>query len=409
MPKKILDILPPKEKKLTFSKKGIQSKIAWPKIFPGKKLLVLLFFFFILFLSLYFKTPKVKIKIWPKTEVITFQLKVQVDKDAQNLDFEKKILPAKVFEVEKTFSEEFPATGKVQKYAQGKIRLYNSFTTQEEVWREKTRFVSKEGKLFLSKNKIVVPGAKIKDGKIIPSFVDVEVIAAEPGPDYNIGPTTFSVVAFRGTPRYDKYYGESKEPMVGGGEAFQVKKSDLENAERLLEEKVRKEMEQTINNEIPSDFLFLPETLEIKILDKSPLAKEGQEVEKFLFQMKAKAMALAFKKENLENFLFEYIQQQVPEDQEVFKESLKMTRSLEKIEFPLSKAILSIDGSIQIYPKLDLLSLKKALAGKHLSEAKKFFEQQPEILRIEISPLPFWRKTIPKEEEKIEVEYPIID
>lgn len=409
MAKKVLDVLPPKEKKPTLFKKGIKEKTFGLQIFNLKKILIFLsFFLLILFFSFSSGASRIKIQIWPKTEIINFPLKVQLNKDFQSIDLEKKTIPAKIFEVEKTFAEEFPATGKTQKYAQGKIRLYNSFTTQQEVWREKTRFVSKEGKLFLSKNKIVVPGATIKNGKIIPSFVDVEVIAAEPGSDYNIGPTTFSVVAFRGTPRFDKYYGESKEPMVGGGEVSQVTKVDLENAEKILTERVEKEMEQVIKNEIPEGFVFLPETLKTEIVEKISLAKEGEEVEKFLFQIKARAITIAFKRENLENLLLEHISHQIPEDEEIFPKSLKINHSLEKIDFPSFNVTLSVDFSIQTFPKIDILNIKNILAGKSFREAKKFLEQQPEISKVKIIS-PFWARKIPKNLEKIELEYPIID
>lgn len=411
MAQKIFDILPPqKEKKSIVSSKsrGERKKVFF-KFSLRKKFFLLISFFFLLFFVLSFEFSKIKIKIWPQTEAVNLQLEIQLDKDVQNLDFENKIIPGKIFEIEKSFSEEFPTTGKVQKYAQGKIRLYNNFTTQEEIWREKTRFLSKEGKLFLSKNKIVVPGAEIKNGKIVPSFVDVEVVAAQPGADYNIGPTTFSIVAFRGTPRYDKYYGESLEAMSGGGEVSQVRKSDLENAERTLIEKVKRTMESIIKQEIPPDFVFLGETLDTKVLEKMPLAKEGQEVEKFLFQVKTKASLLSFKKEDLESFLINYILNQIPKEKEIFKESLKISHSLEKIDSPLAKATLSVNVSAQIYPKLDLKDLKKSLAGKSFQKAKNFLEQQPEILKVEARLFPFWVKKIPKDLEKIEIEYPIID
>lgn len=244
---------------------------------------------------------------------------------------------------------------------------------------------------------------------MVPSFVDLEVIAAEPGRDYNIGPTTFSVVAFRGTIRYDKYYGESTEPMSGGGEVFQVKKSDLENAEKNLTEKVKKEVEGIMESEIPAEFAFLRETLDIKILEKLSRAKEGQEVEKFWFQIKAKGAALIFKKEDLKNFAIEYILHQIPEGKEIFRESLKINHSLEKIDLPLSKTTISIDLSAQIYPKIDLSNLKKSLAGKSFQKTKNFLEEQPEILRIEARFFPFWAKQIPTNIEKIEIEYPMID
>lgn len=412
MVKKIFDILPPKkeEKLIFYPEKEVKEKITFSKL-PSKKknfILIFLLFLFLVF-SISFKFSKAKIKIWPEIETANFQTKVSLDKEIQNLDFENKILPGKIFEVEKMFSQEFLATGKVQKYAEGTIRLFNSFITQEEVWRKGTRFISEDERLFLSKDRIVVPGAGVRNGKITPSYVDVEVIAAEAGADYNIGPAKFAIVAFRGTPRYEKYYGESFQPMRGGGEASQVKKIDLENAEKILSEKVKGEMEEVLKNKIPAEFVFLKEALETKILEKSPLAKEGQELEKFHFQIKAKSTALSFKKEDLDNFVLQYIFGQISEEKEIFKDSLKINYSLGDINLQSGKASLSLDFSVKIYPKIDPASVKKTLTGKSFQEAKTFLEQQPEILRVEARFFPFWTKKIPAEVEAIEIEYPMVD
>jgi len=214
MAKKIIDILPPKppttfseerpkpflEKKKEARSGGGQNPLL---LFAKKKWWGVLPFFVLIFLFLLsFRFSKAEIKIWPEVETRNFRAKITVDKTAENPDFKNNILPGKIFEAEKTVSEEFPASGRVLKKAEGIIRLYNNFSTQNENWLDGTRFVSSDGKLFKSKDKISVPAAYIKNGKIIPSFVDVPVIAAEGGADYNIGPSKFSIVAFRGTPRY---------------------------------------------------------------------------------------------------------------------------------------------------------------------------------------------------------------
>ena len=205
MAKKIIDISPPKkaeklpEKIPSLVFKKPEFKIPFPKItfpkFSFKIGLISLSLFVLIFLFLLsFTLSKAEIKIWPEVETRNFRAKITVDKEIKSPDFKNNILPGKIFEAEKTVSEEFPASGKILKKAEGIIRLYNNFSTQNENWLAGTRFVSSDGKLFKSKDKIAVPGAQIKNGKIAPSFVDVPVIAAEGGADYNIGLLNFQLL-----------------------------------------------------------------------------------------------------------------------------------------------------------------------------------------------------------------------
>ena len=421
MAKKIIDIFPPKkaeklpEKIPSLVFKKPEFKIPFPKItFPKFSLkigLISLSFFVLIFLFLLsFTFSKAEIKIWPDVETRNFKAKIIVDKEIKSPDFKNNILPGKIFETEKTVSEEFPASGRVLKKAEGVIRLYNNFSTQNENWRAETRFVSANGKLFKSKDKIAVPGAQIKNGKIAPSFVDVPVIAAEGGLDYNIGPSKFSIVAFRGTPRYTKFYGESSETMTGGGEAPQVKKDDLENAEKILTEKAKTESEKDLEAKIPTEFLFSKEVFETKILEKNPLAQVGTETEKFSFPVKTRSATICSLKKDIIVLAKEYILSQIPADKKIWEESLELKFSLDgPFDLESGKVNLLLNISVKTYSEIDLDSLRKALSGKSLVEAKTLLENQTNILRTEVRISPFWLRNIPTAIKRIEIQYPLVD
>lgn len=430
MAKKVFDILPPKkleEKEERIKKeKVIEEEKPEPELFEARKTrlprfpkirlkrklffvssIVLIVLILVILLS--FKFSKIEIEIWPETQTLNFETRLTINTKTENSDFGNKILPGKIFEIEKTFSEEFLSSGKSLRQAEGIIRLYNAFTTNSETWLAGTRFVSSDGKLFKSKDRIAVPGAEIKNGKIVPSFVDVPVIAAEGGSDYNIGPSHFSIVAFKGTPRYYDFYGESSQPMTGGGEVSQIKKEDLEKAEKVLTEKAGGELRGILKSEIPADFVFLVDASDIKILEKFSSAKEGMELEKFNFQVQAKISNISFKKEEVEKFIEQFILSQIPQGELIFKESLEIEYLPEIIDFDLGKITTSLNFSVKIYPEIDLRSLKSALIGKSLTETEIFLKNHPKIIRTKIHLSPFWLRSIPKNIEKIEIDYPIID
>ena len=155
--KKIFDIIPP------YFQKDVNLEKFY---FKRKRNLVISCISFLILILLFFHFfYKVEIKIWPRLEEFQKNEELIICTDAIVLDLEEKILPAKIFEDEIILSEEFSASGKIQKKAEGTIRLYNSYATFPEMWLKNTRFLSSEGKLFLSKDEISVPSAKIEKGK----------------------------------------------------------------------------------------------------------------------------------------------------------------------------------------------------------------------------------------------------
>ncbi len=429
MTKKIFDIIPPEkvEKDKKPAVKAFKEKISEKEAIEERKeeatiiaaggkiekkgfkigwILTPIFLALLIFVAT--QISKAEIEIWPKTELVSFETKLTIDSNADEIDFSYKIIPAQVFESQKVLYEEFQATGKTLKKAEGVIRLYNAFSTKTETWLQGTRFVSSEGKLFKSKAKIVVPGAELKDGKILPRYVDVDVIAAESGEEYNIEPSHFSIYVFRGTPRYTKFYGESLKSMTGGGDSAQVTEQDLESAEELLVQKAEIACEDDLKNKIPENSIFLGDILETEILEKFSLTKVGDEIEEFSFKVKAKSKTLLFEKKDIENYVKEIVLAQDSKGKSLYQESLKIDYTPQTIDFDSGKAVISLNVSVEVYTKISLDILKKELTGKSLVGTTIFLENQPEITKVKVEFWPFWVKNVPKDVEKINVHYSFI-
>ena len=418
MERKVVDILPPTkerkkieellpEKKPIFRFKRPVVRISPP---PFKKsLFIIPFILIIVGIIIGLNLSRAEIEIWPEAEVLTFKTKLNVDQKAENVDFLNKVIPGKVFEAEKTVLEEFPSSGKREKAekARGTIRVYNAYSTSPQVLLATTRFVSAEGKLFRTPIQVTIAGGYYEKGKLVPGFTDIEVIADQPGPEYNIGPTTFSIPGFAGTPRYTAFYGKSFDPMTGGirEETPIITQEDLDRAKKILEEKALEESKTALKNKIPAEFDFLEEASKAEITETFSLARPGAELEKFSYQVKAKSRALVFKSSDIENFANEFILSQVPQQKRIYRESLKVNYSLQATDFELGKITLSLTIEAKIYSPLDEISLKKALGGKSLAETQIFLENQPQITKTVVKFWPFWVKKVPENLEKIKIEF----
>ncbi len=414
MNKKIFDILPPKETPATFPKvvEKEKPKAQAPKLSfqregsKGKKWVILVSIVIIFIgISCYFTLSKADIEIWPEAESQTFETKLTIDESVSQPDFLTEVIPGEIFETEQEISQEFPSSGKVLKKAEGKIRLYNNYTTKSETWLKGTRFVSAEGKLFKSKSKIFVPGAKLERGKLVPSYTDVEVIASEPGADYNIGPSTFSIYVYRGTSKYTKYWGESSKAMVGGGEASQVTQDDLDQAKKVLTEKITKECQAFLKNETPSEFKLLEDALKTEIIEDSSSAKVGNELETFSFQIKTKSKTLAFKEEDVKNFAKDLILSQISKDKDLYQKSLEINYSLQSIDLDSNQGemVLNLKLSAKIYSHIALETLKEMLKGKSLGETRIVLNNQPQITKVQVRFWPFWVRKVPENPDKIKI------
>ena len=153
-----------------------------------------------------------------------------------------------------------------------------------------------------------------------------------------------------------------------------------------------------------SGFIFLEKAIQTEIVETFSLAKAGDTVDNFNYQVKAKSKTLIFLKKNLEDFGREFILAQIPEGKKLYEESLKIDFTPETINLNSEKIILSLNISAKIYSDVDLSALKNNLKGKSLTEIKIFLRNQPWIIKSEIEFWPFWVRKVPDKLDKIKLE-----
>ncbi|MFH1462223.1 MAG: hypothetical protein ABIG08_00760 [bacterium] len=402
MKKKVIDIFPPqrKGKKKTGKPQKLKTKLP-ARPFP-KGLIFTFSVLIILGALAFFTLSKAKIEVWPETETLTSETKLIVGQD----------IPGKILTKEKTISGNFPASGKISKEekAEGTLRVYNDYSASSQVLIANTRFVSVEGKLFRTPIKVTIPGGYYEKGKFFSGEADIRVVADEAGPEYNIGPSTFSIPGFAGSDKYTKFYAKSFQSMTGGfkEETGQITQKDLEGAENNLTERAKIESEIALRMELQKEeflleYNFIEKAVRTQVVETFPLAKAGQEGESFNFQAKAKSETLIFKKADFDNFVKNFILSQTSEGKALCQESLKVNSNTESIDLDSGKITLSLAISAKVYTDIDLSILKNGLGKKSLTEAKVFLEDEPGIIKAEVEFWPFWVKSAPDNSEKIEV------
>lgn len=396
MKKKVIDIISPSNKSLKTEVFGHRVSLTTS---PKKKnfnfILLILILLFGAFSYAYFTLPKARIEIWPKTEKLSFETELKID---------EKI--GKILETEEIISQEFLATEKFLKEnkAEGTIRIYNDYSAEPQTLVPRTRFISADGQLFRTPERVIIPGRQQEGGRWIPGTVDVRVIADQPGEKFNIKPTAFVIPGFLGLARYHKIYGRSYQPMTGGiiEEVVRVGEEDLKKAENILQGKTTDACFAALKNKIPQDFNFLKEAVKVEVLEKIQDVKAGTEVEKFNFGIKVNCKVLAFKTKDIEDFVNNFIEKQIPENKIVVPKSLIIDKFFKE-------QALDLKISFGIYSAVDKDYLRRRLIGKSLIEVQDFFKNLPQINRAYVNFWPFWVESVPKNLDRIKIGLRFLD
>jgi hypothetical protein len=348
MGNRIYDIIPPgnKQKKsyaaevpVFIKKKAAVSGINPAGDASGKKRIktgylskILLGFSFLILasLSLWLAVfSKVNVEIWPKIYLLNNSKTIIGDVGQENLDsslwLEKGVVPAEIFKDLKFDSQEFQSTGKLSKEekAKGMIRIYNNFSENPQSLIANTRFVSADGKLFRLQNKISVPGAtRDSKGKLVAGEIDATVLAAEPGKDYNITPTNFSIPGFAGTSKYTSIYAKSFSNMAGGfkGEVAQVLEDDLDKAREEMLNKLKNESIDSLKKTLPANYVLLDGGVSQEVAEEEFSLKAGEEAESFTLKLKVESKAVIFKQSDIEKLAKDIINSNI-ESEKKFKEN----------------------------------------------------------------------------------------
>jgi hypothetical protein len=355
----------------------------------------------------YFILPKATLVITLKKETLPLSLSVVADKNISKMDFSLKKIPAQIVKVEKKETKDFPATGETSgsSKAKGTISVYNAYSESPQTLVQSTRFVSESGKVFRTTKTITVPGAKSTGGKLTPASIDAEVVADQPGPDYNIGASKFTIPGFEGSPKYNGFYGVSNSTMTGGssGAGKAVSSRDLESAKAAMDDLVNADIEQLLKDQIPANFKVIDSALQKNISDVVFSQPEGAAVEKFSAAVNIEIQAFAFDEKNLNDLIDKSFAASGAADKSLLPDGRKVDYNDSKADFAKGQITFNVAVTQDVVSKLNLEDLKKKLAGEGEADIKKTLGQTPGIQNAKVSFWPFWVKSIPDQTSRIEI------
>lgn len=361
----------------------------------------------------YLFLPKATITVASKNEIKKFDIEPKGDISRTEIKTVELGIPAKIIEKEVSISDTFEASGKknsssdVSKKAKGKITIYNEYNSDSQQLVATTRFLSKEGKLFRLVKGITVPGMIGSN----PGSVEADVIADQPGEDFNIEPTDFKIPGFEQSPKYEKFYAKSTLAMSGGGAGGSnsggiaiISQGDLDNAKKTEETKLKDQLEDAVKSEIGTGYVLLPDASEKIITESVASSRLNEAASSFNFKSSGKIKAIVFSEKDLRKLAGDIYN-------EANKEKSVSDYSLIKIIYgassvDLNSGTLSLKANIEVTvdANINWEDFKKKLLGKDESQIKEIMKEYPQIEKINIDFWPeFMSQKIPQYEKRVEL------
>lgn len=319
---------------------------------------------------------------------------------------EKKVIPAERLEFTRNISKEFETTGKelVEERARGKIKIYNRFSSSPQGLIANTRFVTDSGVLYRLTSAITIPGAKIENGSIAPQFIEAEFMADQVGTEANLqGEIRLQIPGFKGSPKYDGFYGVALQGFSGGfrGEARIVSKDDLAAAEKDVTKKIFDELRDEMKQKVPPEFKFVEGFSEIEVTSVvSPRVRTR--VDRFVVEASARGRALIFRERDVRDMLrFIIVRDNI--SKKLVDESAELDYRIRSGDLKFGRVEVAVAGKVKIEDIIPRDLLAQELRGKKEGTIAEILKSRIDIAGFRLSFFPPWRASSPNDAGKIKL------
>lgn len=291
----------------------------------------------------------------------------------------------------------------VNKKASGIITILNSYSDKPQRLINNTRFMSPDGKVYRISASVVVPGVHVSGGKQVPGEVDATIYADTTGAEYNsesVG-AVFTVPGFKGDPRYEKIFGQSKTEITGGfnGKMKVVSDADRTAALDKLKTDLRETLVAAARAQAPSGYMLSDNAAQIVFTE---VEKEGQDLksDEALVTLSGKLTGALISVSDLTKILAEKYLVSAGYNSAKHSglivldrpEALTLTPDLGVVfAQDTNEFKFTISGDTHFVWKVDEAALARDIAGTPLKNFNEFITQAyPSVGRAEASRRPFW-------------------
>lgn len=286
------------------------------------------------------------------------------------------MIPAELMVKKANLTEAFPASGreKVVVKARGKLVVFNAYSSAPQSIVQNTRFVSPEGRVFRLDEKTTIPGAKVENGKIVPSSIEVSVTADAAGETYNVpASANWKIPGFEGSPKFVGFYGEARAPIKGGFIGEQAVATDADTA--AAKEKIRGDLESALRGQMVllETFKLIDGASRFRMLSEE-VTPDSQDPTKMNILAEAELTYIVFDEEMLKDAVAKKTREKAKEKLSGELRVRSFTFTYKDIQPNFGEGVLvsGMTGTIEFEPVLDPLKIAQELKGKNNDEFRAY-------------------------------------
>lgn len=351
--------------------------------------------------------PRAAITLNLKKIPVDFSEQVRVESRATAVQVEANriVLPGELLTARKNVELSFPASGtkRVESRATGKLFLFNAYSSSPQVLIAGTRIESPDQKLFRLNQKVTVPGAKIQDGKIVPSKIEVAVTADAAGAEFNVpAEESWRIPGLKGSPKYEAFYGESLSPMSGGfvGEQALPTEGDIAAARAKVGQTLQDALQSQLLVALTDTFTVLEGTRQFRVV-REEVRTGGADPKIFSLFEEAELRELAFVESMLRDAIFERAARAI--QYPTAARDFKLVYDPPKVEAGAAAMSVAVKGSLTLVPAFDPERLRESILGNDEQTLKATVFALPGLETAHILLWPFWVHSVPNNPAKVDI------
>ncbi len=322
---------------------------------------------------------------------------------AANAAVAPNTVPGNIFEQQVTVNGSFPVTSTevIGTKAKGTVQLINK-TFEKQLIKEGSRLVTKDNVLFYMQQATTIPAATPASS----ASVTVEVEAAESGEAGNIEPQTLNFAALDSSAQ-SVVYAQNDTALSGGtGEEVKVvKEMDLEQAKEAAQAQMKIQTSGNVNSQLQKGWLLLEESIRVELNEFTPTGKVGDRIDVVPFIATGTVRVMTYKEDVLMKALENALQASLDQDYMLFPGPISYTKSIDEVDFTNKKVAMTARVTHTTIPTFSIDTLKDKLSNRSKAEAINYLQGLPGIQNATIETWPFWVQSIPKVQNRIDVEF----
>jgi len=312
-------------------------------------------------------------------------------------------LPFKVITAQKIASQSVKGSGTktVSSSASGTITIYNT-QSKPQTLVTNTRFATTAGLIYRIHSAVTVPaGSAAKPGSVA-----AKVFADKAGSSYNVGPSSFTIPGFAGTPQASQVYARSTVAMTGGasGTVPAVDATAEAQARTALVTALAPDLATSLQSQVEEGYVLLmgAATTTYQALDSAPSATAGMvEVKE-----QGTVTAVIFRNADLAKTIASSVSGLGYQGEPLTIAKLDGLQFVATAGIPDANAssfTFALSGTAPLVYTVDTARVAAAVAGKTRDSAQVALSSYPEVNKALLVLRPFWRQTFPQDPAAIAV------